>query len=65
MEQSLKVFSLLHRIGPLFEHINSLLRFFFLLISKHSPFDGYHYNKESIEIQKAATEEKRGIVVLV
>lgn len=29
MEHSLKVFSLLRRIGPLFEQINSLLRFFF------------------------------------
>lgn len=58
MEHASKVFSLLRRIGPLFEEINSLLRFFFLLISKHSPLDGYHCNKESIETQKATIEKK-------
>lgn len=67
MELLLKVFSLLCRMESLFEQINSLLRFFFffLLISKHSSLDGYHYNKESIEIQKAAFEKKGDIVLLV
>lgn len=58
MELSLKIFSLLRRMGPLLEQINSLLRLF-LLISKYSSLDGYRYNKESIEIQRAA-RGKRG-----
>jgi hypothetical protein len=36
-----------------------------LLVSKRSSLDGYHYNEESIEIQKAATGKKGGIVLLV
>lgn len=61
MELSLKIFSLLRRMGPLLEQINSLLRLF-LLISKYSSLDGYRYNKKVLKFRELLGE-KGGIVL--